>query len=268
MNEARLFLVGGAVAFVGFGASVLLGPAWPAILLLIAGLAAIGGGFALRQRRLETLRVEIEDEHLHPIPVLDAPKGTFDLIAGMAVKVDNRLDEPVGVRIDTLLYERTALKWDRPLSDARAVELLAPSVVPGRSVKSFFVRNYTRIPAEVDVLTQSHFVKLLVESSAYGKSVHRVFLAERFELPREAPREAPSAGHATEGAPLLPFSGLDRQGTSRARSSTERLGHLLKLLRPRESSEGDVKIHRLRKTDDTLEGLIDEIEAELDDGRA
>ena len=144
----------------------------------------------------------------------------------------------------------------------------APSVVPGRSVKSFFVRNYTRIPAEVDVLTPNHFAKLLVETSAYGKSVHRVFLAERFELPRESPRPAASAEAAAEGAPLLPFSeDLEVDRRARERSSTERLGHLFKRLRPREPRAQDVKIHRLRKSEDSLEGLIDEIEAELDDGR-
>ncbi len=268
VREARFYLVGGAVAFVGFAALVLLGPSWPAAALLAGGLSVAGVGAWLARRRAQTVRIRIEDPHLHPIPVLDAPKGTYDLVAGMAVEIDNRRDEPIGARIDTLLYRRTALQWDQPLSEAEPVELLAPSVIPARSAKSFLVRNTTRIPAAVDVLTPSHFVKLLVETSDYGKSVDRVFLAERYELPKEPPKPAPSAAAMGDRAPLLPFSERLDAAPPRApqRSAVARLGDLVRRLRPRGgAADGEVKIHRLRKSDDTLEGLIDEIEAELED---
>lgn len=268
MKEGRFYLIGSAIAFVGLGALVLLGPSPTAIVLLVLGLATVATGGWLRNRRSQRVHVEVEDEHLHPIPVLDAPKGTFDLIAGMAVRVDNHESEPVGVRIDTLLYERTPWKWDRPVSEARAVALLAPSVVPARTAKSFFVKNYTRIPDDVAELTTSHFVKLLVETSAYGKSVHRVFLRERFELPKES-RPTPRLEPAADRAPLLPFSERFEQREQPRPNPPlgARLGALLRKLRPGGSADtvGEFGIHPLRRSEDSLEGLIDEINAELDE---
>ncbi len=269
MSEGPWYLVGGVVGFAGLAVLVLGGQPWLGAALLSGGAAAVITGVWLRSRRTGSVRVEIEDDHLHPIPVLDQPKGTYDLIAGLTVRVDNRQDEPVGVRIDTLLYRRLPWKWDRPVSATRPVALLAPSVIPARSAKSFFVKNYTRIPAEVAELTPSHFVKLVVEASDSGKSVHRVFLRQRFELPKESARPVRLPPVATDGAPLLPFSErLEPQAAPpRRRSLAERWrGGLAALGIGRPPGASD--IHRLGDGDDrSLEGLIDEIKSELGDDR-
>ncbi len=269
MKEARFYLAGGIVAFGGLGALLLAGTSRAAVLLVLGGLATIGFGVWTAWRRSHRVRVEIEDDHLHPRPVLDEPKGTFDLITGMAVRVCNRLEEPVGIRIDTLLYERTRWKWDRPVSDARPVRLLASSVVPGKTSKSFIVKNYTRIPDSVDELTTSYFVKLLIETSDYGKSLHRVFLREHFELPKEIPLQPePDESMVSEKAPLLPFSERleSARPPVRRRSLAERLRALRKRLGIHRAEEetGEFKIHRLHESTDSLDGLIDEINAELE----
>lgn len=268
VSEGLWYLAGGALAFAGLAALVLAGPSWLAVALLVGGVAALAVGAWLRRRRSRSVQVEIEGDHLHPIPVLDQPKGTYDLIAGLTVRVDNRQDQPVGVRIDTLLYRRTPWKWDRPVSDAGPVALLAPSVVPGRSAKSFFVKNYTRIPAGITELTPRHFVKLVIGTSDSGKSVHRVFLRERFELPKESPRPARRRA-AAEGAPLLPFSErLEPEAREPVkRSLGERLRGALSQVGIGRPRRREVRIHRLGNGDDSLDGLIEELDAELADDR-
>lgn len=265
MSEGPWYLAAGIVAFSGIVALALTGPSWPASAMLAAGLGAGLVGVWLHRRRAGAVRMRVEDDHLHPIPVLDAPKGTYDLIAGMEVRVENRRDEPVGVSIDTVLYRRTQWSWDRPVSDAPAVPLLVPSVVPGRSDKSFFVKNYTRIPEAVEALTTRHFVKLVVTTSDAGKSVHRVFLRERYELPKESPAPAPRPAMAADRAPLLPFSERAEPAAPSPRKPplVERLAAALRRL----GIGGDrrVEIHRLKNGDDSLEGLVDELKAELGD---
>ena len=261
LSEGRFYVAGGAIAFVGL--SLLVIGAWSVLgaLLLAAGLTAVGIGAWKTRGRVLTVRVEIEDDHLHPIPVLDAPKGTFDLIAGLTVRIDNQLDEPVEVSIETLLYRRTAWKWDLPVSGSRPVKLLSPSVIGARSAKSFFVKNYTRIPDQITELTPDHFVKLIVDRSGLGKSAHPVFVRKRFELPKESRL----SGHLRpewDEAPMLPFSSQPPMKSKAAsRSGAGGLGSWLRGLVPGRSS--DIKVHPLRESDDSLEGLIEEINAEL-----
>ena len=273
MREARLYVIGGAVAFLGLSVLVLAGWSWWAGVPLVGGLGAVAAGLWTTSRRTLTVRVKIEDEHLHPVPVLDAPKGTYDLIAGLTVRVDNRTHEPVGLRIDTRLYFRTPWKWDRPVSDAPPVPLLAPSVVSGRHTKSFFAKNYTRLPAEIDELTPDYFVKLIVETSAGNKSVHRAFVAESFELPKHLPQPRPTG---LDGAdhPLLPFGeeAAPPAAAKRPPSPLERLGTAIAGLGTkarRLGANGDrapdvVRIDLLKKPNDSLKGLIEELNIELE----
>lgn len=279
VNEARLYLIGSAVAFVGLCVLALSGWSWWAGVPLVAGLGAVAAGLWMTSQRTLTVRVKIEDEHLHPVPVLDAPKGTYDLIAGLTVRVDNRTDEPVGVRIDTLLYFRTPWKWDRRVDDARPVPLLVPSVVAGRRTKSFFVKNYTRIPAEIDELTTDYFIKLIVETSEGNKSVDRAFVGERFELPRHLPPK-PGAGGSGTDHPLLPFeedlaAAAATAENDRASGPLEKIGSAVAGLGTRanrwkklgnngEEAPDVVRIDLLKKPNDSLEGLIDELNSELE----
>jgi hypothetical protein len=263
VSEGRFYVAGGAVAFVGLSVWVIAG--WSAVgaLLMAAGAIALGIATWKTRNRMLTVRVEIEDDHLHPIPVLDAPKGTFDLIAGLTVRIDNQLDEPIEVSIETLLYRRTAWKWDLPLPGSRPVPLLTSSVVPARRAKSYFVKNYTRIPDEIKELTPDHFVKLIVTRAGLGKSAHRVFVRKRFELPKES-RLSGHLRPAFDEAPLLPFAGQpalspradSRSAAARFKSWLGGFGSGRRV---------EPRVHPLRESDDSLEGLIDEIEAELRD---
>jgi hypothetical protein len=276
VTEARLYLIGSAVAFIGLSVWVLSGWSWWAAAVLLVGLVAVGAGIRTTSRRTLRVRVEIEDEHLRPVPVLDAPKGTYDLISGLTVRVENRTDEPVGVKIDTLLYFRNSWKWDSRVAGGQPVPLLTPSVVAGRRSKSFFVKNYTRIPAEIEELTPGYFVKLIVETSDGNKSVHRAFVAERFDLPRNiVPKPRPISSES--GHPLLPFE----EDLAAATAAAEREHANIPLGQPASSLSGReararrlrnngeeapdvVRIDLLKKPNDSLEGLIDELELELE----
>jgi len=279
VTEARLYLIGGAVAFIGLSLVVLTGWSWWAGAPLVVGLCAVAAGLWRTSRRTLPVRVKIEDEHLHPVPVLDAPKGTYDLIAGLTVRVDNRTDQPVGVRIDTLLYFRTPWKWDRQVADQAPVPLLVPSVVPGRGTKSFFVKNYTRLPAEILEITPDYFVKLIVETSEGHKSVHRAFVGEHYELPKHLPQKR-EIGSGSADHPMLPFEEdlaaaaspkspppgpLQKLGTAVAG-----LGAKARRLRQNGTEAPDVvRIDLLKKPNDSLQGLIEELNLELegDSGR-
>ncbi len=259
VSVGREYLIGGAIAVAALVVLLLAGWSWRDALLVVGGLSAVLAGFRLTRAKTPPIGIEVEDDHIHPIPVLDAPKGTFDLIAGLSVRLNNERDEPVGVRIDTELVEKAAWGRSRRLAGVERETLLAPSVIPAQTAKSFFVKNYTRLPAEIDELTTQHGVQLLVEVKSYGFATHDVFLREKFVLPKGTPPQ--TAPSASDGAPLLPFDG--ELASSTGGSATQRLKSLAEGLVPRR--KGEVKIHRLRKSDDTLEGLIDEIEAELGD---
>lgn len=262
MSEGRFYVAGAAVAFAGLSILIISGWGWIGALLLAVGLIAVAIAAWKTRSRMLTVRVEIEDDHLHPIPVLDAPKGTFDLIAGLTVRIDNQLDQPIEVKIDTLLYRRTAWKWDLPVTGSQPVPLLASTVVPARRSKSYFVKNYTRIPDRITEITPDHFVKLIVTRAGLGKSAHAVFVRKRFELPKESRLSGHLRPPALDEAPLLPFSGEPpAPPTATPGPAVSRFGSWLGRLMPEPAT--NARVQPLRPSDDTLEGLIDEINAEL-----
>ena len=285
-REAPFYLAGATLGFAAVCLWVLGGGGWSAALLLAAAAAALGQGGWLAWRRVGRVRIGISDAQLHPIPVLDAPKGTWSLIAGMQVEVRNRHAHPLGVRMSALLYRRGRWGWDRKVGDAPPVALLPPSVVAGRGSKTFLAKSTLRLPDDIPALDRAHFVKLLIETTGVGTTVRRVFLARRFELRPAATTTA--ARNADDGAPLLPYleradgpgngrfdsEGATRgrrRGVSGARPLWERLGRLAAGLgfrrtgRRRRAAAPVVRIEELRHSDDSLEGLAEELQLELEE---
>lgn len=276
-REAPFYLAAATLGFAAVCLWVLGGEGWLAAVLAAAAAGSLGWGGRLAWRRIGRLRIEIEDAQIHPIPVLDAPKGTWSLIAGMQVEVRNRHAQPLGLRMSALLYRRGPWGWDRKVGDATPVSLLAPSVVPGRGSKTFLAKSTLRLPDDVAELTREHFVKLLIEISDLGTCVRRVFLARRFEL-RPA---AAVTRDAEDGTPLLPHlehavprtdDRFDARARSESRGRLSRLGAWLGArlgaaggARGRRSGGPVVRIEELRHSDDSLEGLAEELQLELEE---
>lgn len=274
MHE-RLLLWAGAVVVAAVAAAVLGAPAWLGFGLLAAGLVCLLPAAWLTLRRRRSVRLSVADHSLHPVPVLDAPAGTFDLITGLELRVDNLGRRPLGVRVDTVLCHRAWWQWERKVSAGRPQTLLPSSVVPAGESRSLLARNYIRIPGGIETLDRRHFVKLLIEITGHGVAIRRVFLPTEHPLPGRAKRQhAPAARDAQ--TPWLPFPGWDAAGgpeaaralfsrlRERVRRLVRRLRRRVRRLRQRRGEPRIVTLDDMRHSEDTFDDLVAELEQELE----